>query len=206
MEAQGLVFDEKGLVPAVVQDALTGHVLMLGFMNRQALEATLETRWVHFYSRSRQCLWRKGESSGHGLRLVSLTADCDGDALLVQAVAQGPTCHTGQTSCFHRALHGPVPSSPPALPGLLQVVQQRQQGAPEGSYTARLLADPDEALKKLVEEAAEVLLAAKGQGQGRLVAELADLFYHLAVVLVSQGVSPAALNEELRRRGLEANL
>ncbi|MGC8916368.1 MAG: bifunctional phosphoribosyl-AMP cyclohydrolase/phosphoribosyl-ATP diphosphatase HisIE [Thermoanaerobaculum sp.] len=197
-----LRWDDAGLVPAVVQDASTGQVLMLGFMSRQALDATVETGWVHFYSRSRKTLWRKGETSGHGLRVVGIAADCDGDALLVQVVPEGPTCHTGETSCFFRPLSGASWTSVPALPGLLRVVVGRKAQAPAGSYTAKLLADPDEALKKLAEEAVEVLLAAKGQGSQRLVEELADLLYHLAVVLVAEDVSVEAVNGELRRRGL----
>ncbi len=198
----GVRFDAQGLIPAVVQDARTGHVLMLGYMDQQALQATRESGWVHFFSRSRQKLWRKGESSGHGLRLVGIQVDCDGDALLVQAVPEGPTCHTGSASCFFQQLCGRVWREPVALAGLVQLVEGRKAQAPEGSYTARLLREPDEALKKLVEEAAEVVLAAKGQGEEKLVAELADLIYHLAVVVVSQGVSPAAINAELERRGL----
>jgi len=201
-EALRLRWDERGLVPAVVQHALTGEVLMLGYMSREALEATQATGYVHFFSRSRNALWRKGESSGNGLRCRGLVADCDADALLVLAVPEGPTCHTGKVSCFHQPLVGQGWETPPPLAGLLQLVRERQKAAPAGSYTAKLLAHPDEGLKKLVEEAAEVVLAAKGEGQERLVEELADLFYHLAVVLVSQGVSAQALEAELRRRGL----
>lgn len=197
-----LRWDGTGLVPAVVQDALTGQVLMLGYMSREALEATVKTGFVHFFSRSRQALWRKGETSGNGLRVVGVAADCDGDALLVQAVAQGPACHTGEASCFFRPVHGTSWTAVPALAGLLRVVENRKLQAPAGSYTAKLLADPDEALKKLAEEAVEVLLAAKAQGDQRLVEELADLLYHLAVVLVAEGVSVQAVNGELRRRGL----
>lgn len=197
-----LRFDERGLVPAVVQHALTGDVLMLGYMNREALEATQRTGSVHFFSRSRGKLWQKGETSGHRLRLRGIVADCDGDALLVLVVPEGPTCHTENPSCFHRQLLGQGWEEAPAFPGLLQVVRARQRSAPAGSYTARLLADPDRALKKLVEEAGEVVLAARGQGPQRLVEELADLAYHLAVVLVAEGVSVEALNRELQRRGL----
>lgn len=194
--------DAQGLIPAIVQNALTGDVLMLGYMNREALEKTLDSGFVHFYSRSRQSLWRKGETSGNTLELRGIMADCDGDCLLVLAVPQGPTCHTGEASCFHKVLAGQPWQQPPALPGLLQIVQSRKKEAPEDSYTGKLLLRPDEALKKLVEEAAEVMLAAKGEEGQRLVEELADLFYHLAVVLVSQNASVSAVNDELRRRGL----
>lgn len=194
----------QGLIPAIVQNALTGDVLMLGYMDREALEATLDSGLVHFYSRSRQCLWRKGETSGNTLELRGIMADCDDDCLLVLAVPQGPTCHTGNASCFHKVLAGEPWQESPALPGLLKVVQSRREKAPEGSYTQKLLHFPDEALKKLVEEAAEVMLAAKGGGGQRLVEELADLLYHFAVVLVSQRASVSDVNEELRRRGLGA--
>lgn len=195
-------FDGQGLIPAVVQHALTGEVLMLGYMNREALAETQRTGLVHFYSRSRGELWQKGETSGHTLALRGIVADCDGDALLVLAVPHGPTCHTGERSCFYRPLVGDGWVETPALPGLLQTVRARQQNAPEGSYTGKLLARPDLALKKLVEEAGEVVLAARGQGPQRLVEELADLLYHLAVVLVAEGVRVEEINRELQRRGL----
>ncbi len=202
VESVSLQYDQRGLIPAVVQHALTGEVLMLGFMNACALAKTQETGFVHFFSRSRNRLWQKGESSGNTLALRGVVADCDGDALLVLALPQGPTCHTGATSCFHRPLWGQGWVPVPPFLGLLRMVQARQREAPEGSYTARLLARPDEALKKLVEEAGEVVLAARGQGQQRLVEELADLLYHVAVVLVAEGVPVEALTQELQGRGL----
>ncbi|MCX7896090.1 MAG: bifunctional phosphoribosyl-AMP cyclohydrolase/phosphoribosyl-ATP diphosphatase HisIE [Thermoanaerobaculum sp.] len=195
-------FNQEGLVPAVVQHALTGEVLMLGYMNQEALAVTCQTRRVHFFSRSRQRLWKKGESSGNTLHLQGVLADCDQDAVLLLVLPQGPTCHTGATSCFHHHLEGKAAPPWPALPGLLARVLERAQNAPAGSYTAQLLADPGQRLKKLVEEAGEVVVAACTQGNDRLVEELADLLYHLAVVLVGQGVDVAALNRELERRGL----
>lgn len=202
VESANVRYDEKGLVPAVVQHALTGEVLMLGFMNAEAVEKTQQTGLVHFFSRSRNQLWQKGATSGHTLALRGMVADCDADALVIFAVPQGPTCHTGEASCFHKPLWGQGWVPVPAFLGLLSMVYARQKEAPEGSYTARLLANPDEALKKLVEEAGEVLLAARGQGQQRLVEELADLLYHLAVVLVAEGVPVEAVNQELQARGL----
>lgn len=199
---ESLRYDPRGLVPAVVQHALTGEVLMLGFMNAEAVAKTLETGLVHFFSRSRNELWQKGETSGNRLVLRGMVADCDGDALLVLAVPQGPTCHTGEASCFHRPVYGQGWVPVPAFLGLLRMIRARQEQSPEGSYTARLLASPDEALKKLVEEAGEVVLAARGQGPARLVQELADLLYHLAVVLVAEGVPVEAVNRELEARGL----
>lgn len=202
VEGASLQYDGRGLIPAVVQHALTGEVLMLGFMNAEAVEKTQKTGRVHFFSRSRNQLWQKGETSGNTLALRGMVADCDNDALLILAVPEGPTCHTGATSCFHRPVWGEGWRSVPAFLGLLRMVHARQQEAPEGSYTARLLAHPDEALKKLVEEAGEVVLAARGQGQQRLVEEVADLLYHLAVVLVAEAVSVEAVNAELQARGL----
>lgn len=197
-----LQYDQQGLVPAIVQHALTGEVLMLAFMNAEAVEKTQETGLVHFFSRARNQLWQKGETSGNTLLLRGMVADCDGDALLIFAVPQGPTCHTGAASCFHRPVTGQGWLAVPAFLGLLRMVHARQREAPQGSYTARLLNRPDEALKKLVEEAGEVVLAARGQGQKRLVEELADLLYHLAVVLVAEGVDVGAVNRELQARGL----
>jgi phosphoribosyl-ATP pyrophosphohydrolase len=277
---------------------------MLGYMDREALGATLATGEVHFHSRSRGVLWRKGETSGNVLRLVSIAADCDGDALLVRAHPAGPTCHTGETNCFHseiasssavpaaprtprndakdeesaassvlppaprtspndvepvqsaepmwgrrsapaysdrrdptnargeRAPHprSPLPESPPearrsdahdelggnesVLPGELQaegltlaplfaVLRDRAERRPDGSYTVKLLDNEDKALKKLIEEAGEVALAVKNRDRANLVWELADVLYHLAVIMVAQGVAPADVNAELARRAGE---
>ncbi|HPC84187.1 MAG TPA: imidazole glycerol phosphate synthase subunit HisF [Thermoanaerobaculaceae bacterium] len=190
----------RGLLPAVVQDADTGRVLMLGYMNEEAFAATLETGQVHFFSRSRQRLWRKGETSGHTLALVGIALDCDGDALLVQARPAGSTCHTGEASCFYRAVAGPLPPSGLSLAPLFAVLAERFAQRPEGSYSARLFAQPDKALKKLAEEAAEVILAAKNGDHANLVWEVADVLYHLAVIMVAHGVSPEEVSAELARR------
>lgn len=220
---EGIRFDDAGLVPAVVQDADRGAVLMVGWMNRAALRATQETGMVHFYSRSRGALWRKGETSGNGLEVVSLWADCDGDTLLVRARPQGPTCHTGEATCFFRPLPagrggegsaGPVGGAagrPGAtttseagrdlqLAPLLAVLEQRRRERPAGSYTVQLLDDPDRALRKLVEEAMEVALAVKNGDRANLVWELADLLYHVAVVMTVEGISLAEVNAELASR------
>ncbi len=201
MSVEGVRFDDRGLVPAVVQDAGDGAVLMLGYMDREALEATLRTGEVHFHSRSRDALWRKGETSGNLLRLVGVSVDCDGDALLVAARPQGPTCHTGERSCFHVPLGGapPVPDGLTLAP-LFAVLRQRLAERPEGSYTVALLDDEDRALRKLLEEAAEVVLAVKNGDRDNLVWEVADVLYHLAVILVGRGVDPAEVNRELARR------
>jgi phosphoribosyl-AMP cyclohydrolase / phosphoribosyl-ATP pyrophosphohydrolase len=195
-----LRFDERGLIPAIVQDADDGAVLMLGYMNREALAATRSSGEVHFYSRSRRTLWRKGETSGNSLRLVGLAADCDGDALLVLARSAGPTCHTGERTCFHVDTEGFARPDGISLAPLLQVLRRRKAERPEGSYTVKLLDNPDKALKKLVEEAMEVALAVKNDDRDNLVWELADLLYHLAVVMVAHEVSPGEVNAELARR------
>ncbi len=193
-------FDEAGLIPAVVQDAESGAVLMLGWMDRAALEATLARGEVHFHSRSRGVLWRKGETSGNTLRVVGILADCDGDALLVLARPAGPTCHTGEVSCFHNRLAGDGPWPGLTLGRLFTTLRERWETRPPGSYSAELFADADRALKKLLEEAGEVVLAAKNGDGANLVWEVADLLYHLAVVMTAHGIAPAEVNRELARR------
>jgi phosphoribosyl-ATP pyrophosphohydrolase/phosphoribosyl-AMP cyclohydrolase len=183
---------------------------MLGHMDREALAATLATGDVHFHSRSRGVLWRKGETSGNVLRLVSLAADCDGDALLVRARPAGPTCHTGEVSCFHRRLawaasgeaaEGAAPGGEALdLAPLFAVLRDRAERRPDGSYTVKLLENEDKALKKLIEEAGEVVLAVKNRDRSNLVWEVADVLYHLAVIMTAQGIAPAEVNAELVRR------
>ncbi len=200
MTAEEVMFDERGLVPAVVQSADDGAVLMLGWMNAEAMARTLETGAVHFFSRSRKRLWRKGETSGNELALVRMAADCDGDAVLVLARPSGPTCHTGERSCFHRPLHGGGGEQDLGLGALLPVLRQRRRERPEGSYTVELLDDEDRALRKVAEEAVEVMLAAKNRDRENLVWEMADLVYHLAVVMVAHDVGPEEIGAELAGR------
>ncbi|GAC1342647.1 MAG: bifunctional phosphoribosyl-AMP cyclohydrolase/phosphoribosyl-ATP diphosphatase HisIE [Candidatus Dormibacteria bacterium] len=172
---------------AIVQDASTRRVLMLGWMDEEAERRTRETGEVHFFSRSRQRLWRKGETSGNVLVVDSITPDCDGDALLVQASPKGPTCHTGTTSCF--------------TPWLWRRVQQRAGADPAESYVARQLAGGTAAVaQKVGEEAVETVIAALHESDQRLVAESADLWFHLLLLLRSRGVDVAQVEDELRRR------
>lgn len=200
-----LQFDNNGLIAAIVQHARSGEVLMLGYMNEEALRQTQESGLVTFWSRSRATLWRKGDTSGHWLRLVELRQDCDGDALLVLAEPAGPTCHTGRPSCFHRDLVGDLlPARVPSgivLAALTDTIRSRRDDAPEDSYTARLLhGGVDRIGKKIGEEATEVVIAAKNRSASELTSELADLLYHSLVLLEDQGVSLEAIWEELQRR------
>jgi phosphoribosyl-ATP pyrophosphohydrolase/phosphoribosyl-AMP cyclohydrolase len=204
-------WDERGLAPAVVCHADTGAVLMLGWMNAEALAATRSTGSVHFYSRSRQRLWRKGESSGNTLAASEIRLDCDGDALLVTARPAGPTCHTGAPSCFFRRADGDEwredagPGGAPAavVDLLYQVLTARRGALPEKSYTASLLAGaPGAITAKISEEAAELNaeLADPAAEPGRIASEAADVIYHVLVGLLSRGVEPAAVWRELERR------
>ncbi len=196
-------YDEKGLVPCVTQDASTGEVLTLAYMNEEALRRTLATREVHFFSRSRQALWRKGETSGNVMRLRSLRYDCDEDALLALVDAAGPACHTGERTCFYRDLEGEPTATPAeALAGLERTLRARREERPEGSYTVELLDDPARIGAKVEEEAEEVARAAREESDERLVEEAADVLYHLEVLMLSRDLSLAAALEVLNgRRG-----
>jgi phosphoribosyl-ATP pyrophosphohydrolase/phosphoribosyl-AMP cyclohydrolase len=192
-----VVFDDRGLVPVVVQDRASGDVLMVAFANAEALARTAETGLAHFWSRSRRKLWRKGETSGHGLRVVETRLDCDGDAVLMVVDPEGPACHTGERSCFG----GTSPTAAGILEEVARVVEDRATRGGKGSYTAGLLARGlDQALKKVGEEAVEVVLAAKGESDERLAEEAADLLFHLLVALRHRGVPLQRALEVLRRR------
>ena len=210
-------WNEAGLAPAVVQHHATGQVLMLGWMNREALRRTLESGAVHFWSRRRQEIWRKGETSGNTLALRSIRTDCDRDALLVRAAPAGPTCHTGAVSCFFEPVtggdatggdgpgatgDGPTEAGFGAvLDRLAAIVERRAAERPEGSYTASLLAaGPGRAAQKVGEEGVETALAAAAGSEEELVGEAADLLYHLLVALRSRGVAPDRVGAELERR------
>ncbi len=193
----GLVFDANGLVPVIAQDRASGDVLMLAWANAEAVAKTAETGLAHFWSRSRKALWRKGETSGHALRVVEARADCDRDTLLLVVEPEGPACHTGSRTCFGET----SPTAAGMLEELARVVQQRAAAPVDASYTARLLAKgPGHVLKKIGEEATEVVLAASGESDERLAAESADLLFHLLVALQQRGVSVASVMDELRRR------
>jgi phosphoribosyl-ATP pyrophosphohydrolase/phosphoribosyl-AMP cyclohydrolase len=180
-------FDQRGLVPCVVQDWLTGEVLMHAYMNAESLRLTRETGEVHFFSRSRGQLWHKGETSGNTLALRAIRYDCDGDALLALVEPAGPACHTGERSCFHRGEFEPL-APHEALPTLERTISSRAAERPEGSYTARLLADQGLNGAKVTEEAEEVARAAQDESDERVAEEAADVIYHLAVLLRGRGL------------------
>lgn len=185
-----------GLVPAVVQDALTGVVLMLGYMNAEALTKTRETGLVTFFSRSKQRLWTKGESSGHVLRLRELRADCDADAILVKAAPSGPVCHTGDDTCW-----GERNQSARFLNELEQIIGQRKTATPESSYTARLFSEGMAKIaQKVGEEAVETVIEALGDNRERLLNETADLLYHLLVLLAAKNISLEEVEMILKAR------
>jgi phosphoribosyl-ATP pyrophosphohydrolase/phosphoribosyl-AMP cyclohydrolase len=211
VSAAALRFDPNGLIPAVVQEAGTGEVLMVAWMNQDALERTLATRLTHFWSRSRGALWQKGETSGHRQHVEAVYADCDGDTLLVLAHQEGVACHTGSRTCFVARVDAPAAAAPgasgapPAGPGILDVVdrviQSRRATPREGSYVSGLLAAGDARIaRKVGEEAAEVMVAALAEGSDRVVAEVADLWFHTLVLLGARGLSARHVLAELGRR------
>jgi phosphoribosyl-ATP pyrophosphohydrolase/phosphoribosyl-AMP cyclohydrolase len=201
-----LAYDTQGLIPAVVQEARTGEVLMVAWMNDEALRTTLETRRAHYWSRSRRALWEKGASSGHRQHVEAVYADCDRDTLLVLVHQEGVACHTGSRTCFTTPLQASAPKAegwPGAgiLATLERTVQSRKAEPRPGSYVAGLLAKGDVAvLKKVGEEAAEVVVAAAAETRERLVAEVADLWFHTLVLLGARGIPLAEVWAELARR------
>lgn len=202
-----LAFGADGLLPAVVQEAESGEVLMVAWMNDEALRKTLETRRTHFWSRSRQALWEKGATSGHRQHVEAVYADCDADTLLVLVHQEGVACHTGSRSCFVSRLDavGAGPAGGTAGPGILEtverVIQWRKAAPREGSYVSRLLGSGDPGiLKKIGEESAEVIVAATTETPARLVAEVADLWFHTLVLLGARGIPVRRVFAELARR------
>jgi len=202
-----LKWDGQGLIPAVAQETETGEVLMVAWMDREALAKTLETGLAHYWSRERRALWRKGETSGHTQHVDGVFADCDRDTLLVQVHQDGVACHTGARTCFFTRLAGSASPSPAgAGPALLEVVervlQSRKVERPAGSYTASLFERGEAQIcRKIGEEATEVVTAALGgEGDGRVVSEVADLWFHSMVLLASRGIPLRRVFEELARR------
>jgi phosphoribosyl-AMP cyclohydrolase / phosphoribosyl-ATP pyrophosphohydrolase len=194
-----LVYDERGLIPCVVQDWCSGEVLTLAYMNELALRRTRETGELHLWSRSREELWHKGATSGNTQAVRALRVDCDGDALLALVQPAGPACHTGERSCFHR---GEIETLAPheLLPALERTLRERERERPEGSYTVALLDDPARIGEKVMEEAEEVARAAREESDARVEEEAADLLYHLLVLLRSRGRSLADAERVLDER------
>ena len=198
-DPKSVKFDEQGLVPAIVQDAHTREVLTLAYMNEESLARTIETGETWFWSRSRNELWHKGATSGNTQRVVSLTSDCDSDAIVVLVEPAGPACHTGARSCFDVELFPEAPGG--LLHELYKLIKSRQLERPEGSYTTYLFDKGlDKILKKVGEESAETIIAAKNDDRKQLVSETADLIYHLLVMLVARGVDLNDVCNELAQR------
>ena len=196
-----LKFDEKGLIPAVVADAKTGKVLTLAYMNRESLQISMEKGLTCFWSRSRQELWLKGETSGNYQHIVSITADCDGDALLVKVEKDGPACHTGAESCFHNVLWESDERHEFTYEGLMELIAGRKAEKKEGSYTTYLFEKGlDKILKKVGEETTEVIIAAKDKDKKNTVYEIADLAYHVMVLMIEAGISLEDIHAELASR------
>jgi phosphoribosyl-ATP pyrophosphohydrolase/phosphoribosyl-AMP cyclohydrolase len=208
-DSRSLTFDGRGLIPAVIQDWLDGTVLMVGYMNQDAIMKTLQTRSVHFWSRARQKLWEKGETSGHYLRVKDLFVDCDRDTILVKAEPAGPTCHTGERACFFSRLDdqgfaGDVRTQEAwggILEGVLCIIGRRRDQPQPGSYTTTLFkGGHDKILKKVAEEAGEVLLASKGGKREEIIYEVADLFFHTLMVLGYHDIPLQEIYRELGKR------
>lgn len=196
-----LKFDEQGLIPAIVVDAVTKQVLTLAYMNRESLAISMEKGLTCFYSRSRQELWLKGETSGNYQHIVSITADCDNDALVVVVEPDGPACHTGTTSCFTHPVWESEELSEFSLQALMSLIEGRKTEKKEGSYTTYLFEKGlDKILKKVGEENTEVIIAAKADDKAETIYEIADLTYHLLVLMIQMGISLEDIHRELASR------
>ena len=196
-----LKFDERGLIPAIVVDVYTKEVLTLAYMNKESLEITMQKGLTCFYSRSRNELWLKGETSGNYQHVVSITADCDLDALVVKVEKDGPACHTGAESCFFNPLYINEEKSEFSLQGLYELLEGRNKERPEGSYTTYLFEKgTDKILKKVGEECTEVIIAGKADDKKETIYEIADLAYHVMVLMVQMGISLEDIRAELASR------
>ena len=196
-----LKFDEKGLIPAIVVDAVTKRVLTLAYMNEESLRISMEKELTCFWSRSRQELWLKGETSGNYQHIVSITADCDKDALVVMVEPDGPACHLGTTSCFENPVWQSETLQEFSLEGLMDLLKGRKEEKPEGSYTTYLFEKGvDKILKKVGEETTEVIIAAKAEDKKETIYEIADLAYHVMVLMTEQGISLKEIHRELASR------
>lgn len=196
-----LKFDEKGLIPAVVQDFYTKQVLTVAYMNQESLGITMKEGYTCFFSRSRQELWRKGETSGNRQKVVNITADCDGDALTVEVIKDGPACHTGAESCFFNEIYQAEDETPFSYEGLYEMIRGRKIEPKEGSYTTYLFdKGMDKILKKVGEESTEVIIAGAKADREETIYEIADLAYHVMVMMVEQGIDLKDVTAELAKR------
>ena len=196
-----LKFDEKGLIPAIVVDAVSKQVLTLAYMNEESLRISMEKELTCFYSRSRQELWLKGETSGNYQHIVSITADCDNDALVVMVEPEGPACHLGTTSCFHNPVFQSENRHEFSYQGLMNLIEGRKNEKKEGSYTTYLFEKGlDKILKKVGEESTEVIIAAHAHDKAETVYEIADLAYHVMVLMIEAGISLEDIHKELASR------
>ncbi len=201
LNIEELKFDEKGLIPAIVVDAVSKQVLTLAYMNRESLAISMEQERTCFWSRSRQELWLKGETSGNFQTIVSITADCDKDALVVMVEPEGPACHTGEVSCFHNPVYQSEARREFSYQGLYSLLEGRKRDLPEGSYTTYLFQKGlDKILKKVGEECTEVIIAAKAEDRAETIYEIADLAYHVMVLMTQQGITLEEIHKELASR------
>ncbi|MEE0773007.1 MAG: bifunctional phosphoribosyl-AMP cyclohydrolase/phosphoribosyl-ATP diphosphatase HisIE [Anaerovoracaceae bacterium] len=201
MDMERLKFDEKGLIPAIVQDYYSKEVLTVAYMNRESLEITMKEGTTCFYSRSRQQLWRKGETSGNTQKVVSIKSDCDHDALVIEVIKKGPACHTGAESCFFNLEYVGEGRTPFSYNALYDMIKGRKTSPKEGSYTTYLFdKGMDKILKKVGEESTEVIIAGAKNDKEETIYEIADLAYHIMVMMVEQGIRMEDITAELSRR------
>ncbi|MEW9675196.1 bifunctional phosphoribosyl-AMP cyclohydrolase/phosphoribosyl-ATP diphosphatase HisIE [Lentibacillus sp. L22] len=199
-----IAFDEAGLIPAIIQDSDTGKVLTLAYMNLDALRKTLETKETWLYSRSRQQLWNKGETSGNRQMVKSVSYDCDGDAILVQVEPLGPACHTGEETCFHNQVYQGTPNQFAMINDLVDMIKQRRENPVDGSYTTYLFREGiDKVLKKVGEETSEVIIGAKNADNEELIWEISDLIYHTLILMDIRQVSLSDIKQELMKRHMQ---
>lgn len=201
VQLENVSFDEKGLIPAIVQDDVTGDVLMLAYMNKEALEKTIETKETWFYSRSRQELWNKGATSGNRQFVKRISLDCDDDAILIQVEPQGPACHTGKKNCFYKTAYEEQIPNRQVVHEVIAEIKDRKKNPVEGSYTTYLFREGiDKVLKKVGEESSEVIIGAKNEDKAELTSELSDLIYHSLVLMEISGVNLSDVKNELLKR------
>lgn len=204
IQIENITFDENGLIPAIVQDEQSGSVLMLAYMNKEALDKTLTTKETWFYSRSRQELWNKGATSGNRQMVKRLSLDCDDDAILVEVTPQGPACHTGEESCFYKTAFEEEEANRQIVHDLTAEISHRKDNPVEGSYTSYLFREGiDKVLKKVGEESSEVIIGAKNEDKQELTSELADLVYHSLVLMEISGVTVDDVKSELLKRRIK---